>query len=172
VRRVGLFALALGLSLLGCGYQWVRYGGSLGEVKRVAIETLDNESYEPGVEAVVTDALMREFLRRGGVELVDDPRSADLVLSGSVLPLETRRLSFSSVILVLEYEVVLRLDLQARLRDERSVAMDPLALDDSELYLASADVEATRKNREEAIRRLAGVLAGRVHDTLAERLSP
>lgn len=166
--------LALGLVLAGsiaCGYQWVRYGGSFGDVRRVAVRTLTNDSYEPGVELLVTDALTREFLRRGGVELVDDPRSADLVLSGSVLPVETRRVSLSSVDLVLEYEVFLRLELQASLGDGSEVPLDPLALGDSELYLASPDIEATRKNRQEAMRRLAGLLAARVHDTLAERLS-
>ncbi len=42
------------------------------------------------------------------------------------------------------------------------------ALQEAEYYLASADVEAMRKNRDEAIRRVAGVLAQRVHDTLFE----
>ena len=39
-------------------------------------------------------------------------------------------------------------------------------------YLASADAEALRKNREEALRRLATVLAGRVYDALYESLVP
>lgn len=164
--------VALLLAPLACGYQWVRYGGVLGEVRRVAVVTLENESFEPGIESLVTDALVREFLRRGAVELVEDPRAADLVLSGSVQPVETHRRSFSSVVFTLEYEVSLRLDLEARLRDGQELEMDPAALSESELYLASADIEATRKNREEALRRLAGVLAARVHESLARRLGP
>lgn len=170
---------ALGTSLLslllvvaaGCSYGWVRASEAFGPVRRVAIETLENESSEPALEMLVTDALLGEFLRRGGVELVDDPRRADLILSGSVRPLETRRASLSSTSFALEMEVTLRLDLQARKADGQTLALDPLALAESELYLASADIEATRKNREEALRRLAGLLAGRLHDTLAERLS-
>ena len=41
-----------------------------------------------------------------------------------------------------------------------------------QLYQASADVEVTRTNRKEALRRLAGVLAGRFHDALFEQISP
>lgn len=174
MRRGVASALALAgiaAGLAACGYHWVRYGGSLGDVRRVAVPTLENDSYEPGLELLVTDALIREFLRRGGVEMVEDPRTADLVVSGSVLPLETRRVSLSSAEFVIEYEVFLRLDLAASRSDGSEVPMDELALEDSELYLASPDVEVTRKNRKEALRRLAGLLAGRVHDTLAQRLA-
>ncbi len=165
-------ALLLLAATLGCGYQWVRYEQGLGDVRRVAIETLRNESYEPGVEMVVTDALLREFLRRGSVRLVETPRAADLVLSGAVLPLQTRGRSFSSAVFALEYEVVLRLALEARRGDGAPVPLHGSTLQEAEIYLSSADVEVTRKNREEAIRRLAGVLAGRVHDVLAEGLVP
>jgi hypothetical protein len=41
-------------------------------------------------------------------------------------------------------------------------------MQDTERYLASADVEATRKNRGEAMRKMAEVLAARVHDLLYE----
>jgi hypothetical protein len=38
--------------------------------------------------------------------------------------------------------------------------------------VASADVEVERTHREEALRRLATLLAGRVHDALFERIAP
>lgn len=169
--RTRLVLLAwLCLAVAACGYRWVRYGEGLGDVRRVAIQTLHNDSYEPGVELIATEALLREFLRRGAVELVEEPNRADLVLSGAVRSVETRRRSLSSVVFVLEYEVVLRLELHARRADGREVVIDPGALREAELFLASADVEVTRKNRQEALRRLAGLLAGRVHDALAEGL--
>lgn len=154
----------------GCGYQLVRYGGSLGDVRTVAVRTPTNESFEPGIEFVVADALRREFLRRGAARLTDDPAQADLVLTGRVLPIRTAGRSFSSVVLALEYEVTLRLDLTARRRDGSELGIDGSALRETERYLASADVEATRKNRQEALHRLSAVLAGRVHDSLDQAL--
>jgi hypothetical protein len=163
---------ALVVALAGCaGYRMVRYGGGLGEVKRVAIQPLRNESFEPGIERIVTDALLREFERRGGVTVVRNPASADLVLSGVVEPLLTRSRSFSSVELALEFEVELVVELLAKRADGSVVEIDRGLLRDWELYLASADVEVERKNREEALRRLAGLLATRVHDALSERLA-
>lgn len=163
-----------GLSLLlsGCGYKLVRYSGALGDVRRVAIHTLENDSYEPGLDLVVTDALVREFLRRGALVVVEDPALADLVIAGQVLPVQTAGRSFSSVLLSLEYQVTLRVALQVKRRDGTEVPVDPTALAETELYLASADAEAARKNRDEALHRVSTVLAGRVHDALFERLLP
>jgi hypothetical protein len=51
----------------GCsGYHVVRTDSNLGPVRRVAVQTLENHSFEPGIEVIVSDALRREF-QRGGV---------------------------------------------------------------------------------------------------------
>ncbi len=160
------------LPLIACGYQLVRYGGGLGEVRSVAIRTFANDSYEPGVEYTVADALRREFLRRRGVRLIEDPGAADLVLSGRVEDVSVSGRSFSSVLLALEFQLTVDLELRATLRDGSEVPFDAAALRESERFLASADVEAERKNREEAVRRVASLLAGRVYDGLAEALAP
>lgn len=171
-RRLALACVALALLLGACGYSFVRYGDGLGDVRRVAIRGLVNDSFEPGVEALVSDALTREFLQRGALRLVDDPAAADLVIGGAVKRVEVRRRSFSSILFALEYEVRMELGLSVARRDGTPVAIDPNALTESERYLASSDVEVTRTNRQEALRRLAGVLAGRVHDALYERIAP
>src|SRR5262245_4168232 len=161
--------LAIALAT-GCGYSLVGAGGSLGDVHTVAIPVLRNDSWEPGVEYVVGDALRREFLRRHGVRLIDDASRADLVLGGRVRTVRSRAATVDSLVLALEYEITIELDLEARRADGRQVPLDRESLRDSERYLASADQEATRKNRTEALRRVAGVLAGRAYTALAETL--
>jgi hypothetical protein len=163
----GVLVIALWVGS-GCGYQWVDYGKPPPGVGSVQLQTFKNHSYEPGVEFVVADALRREFLRRGAVRLVDDSTTADLVVSGQVEPVLTRTRSFSSVVLALEWEVTLKLWVRIARPDGSLVLMDQAAMQDTERYLASADVEATRKNRDEAMRKMAGVLAVRVHDLLYE----
>jgi len=170
-----LLAIASSLLLFaqgGCGYSVVRYGSGLGDVHRIAIRGLTNDSFEPGVEALVSDALAREFAQRGALRLVDDPAAADLVIGGSVASVAIRQRSFSSILFALEYEVRMQLGLAVKRRDGTEVPIDPNALAESERYLASSDLEVTRTNRQEALRRLAGVLAGRVHDALYERIAP
>jgi len=170
--RSPLAPVLLAAALAACStYHLVRYSGALGSVRRIAIKPLSNHSYEPGVDAVMSDALLREFQRRGDVDVVTNPDDADLVLSGSVLPLGTGARSFSSVAFALEYEVSMGVELTAKKRDGKSVRFGPGILRASELYLASSDVEVLRKNREEAIRRVSVLLASRVHDALAEKLT-
>ena len=155
-----------------CGYAPVRYADALGDAKTVAIVGLSNETFEPGLETLVSDALAREFLRRGGLRLLEKPERADLVISGAVARLTVSRKSFSSVALAIEYELRLGLELKIARRDGTLVPLDAEAQREAERYVASADVEVERTHREEALRRLATLLAGRVHDALFERVAP
>ena len=171
LRRSAIWVLT-SLALSGCGYSFVRYGAGLGDVRRIAIHGITNDSFEPGVETLVSEALSEEFMRRGALRLVDTTETADLVITGSVKSVEVRGRSFSSILFALEYEVRMQLALSLKRRDGTEVAIDPNALIESERYLASSDIEVNRTNRQEALRRLAGVLAGRVHDALYERIAP
>jgi len=171
VKGFAAALLLLACAAAGCGYQLVDYVRPEGGARRVALPTLRNDSYEPGVEFLVADALRREFLRRGAFQLTDDPGAADVVVSGSVRPIQTSSTSFSSVVLALEYQVSLTLELHAKRADGSEVALDPRSLRETERYLASADVGALRRNREEALRRLAGILAVRVHDEVFEMVA-
>lgn len=165
-----LFA-TLSISLLasaGCGYKAVGYRAGFDGIRTIAIETPSNGSYVPGVEYVVADALRREFLRRGAVRVIEAPASADLILGGSVSKVISSGRSFSSVAFTLEFQLEMVLDLEARTPDGKSRPISSRSLREAEFYLSSADVEATRKNRDEAIRRVASVLAQRVHDSLFE----
>ena len=173
MRGLRLVALAI-IPLVGsgCGYKLIDYSEPIAGLDSVAIQTFKNESYEPGIEFVVADALRREFLRRGAVVLVDDAIDADLVVSGVVEPIVTRARSFSSIALALEWEVTLQLSVYAEWSDGARTRLDEDATLARERYLASADIEATRKNRDEAIRAMASGLAAHVHDMLYELKLP
>jgi hypothetical protein len=172
MRRLAAALLVCASAVAGCGYQLVDYARPESGARKVALPTLRNDSYEPGVELLVADALRREFLRRGAFQLTDDPAAADLVVSGSVLGVQTSSTSFSSVVLALEYQVSLALDLHARRADGVEFKLDRRSLRETDRYLASADVAALHRNREEALRRLAGLLAVRVHDEVFEVAEP
>ncbi len=167
----GLAVLAA-LALPGCGYQLVSYRGALGDVRRVSIQSLRNDSMAAGYGAVVTDALLKEFQRRGALQVVDDPAQADLVIGGRVAQMYVGARSFSSVVLALEYQVTVTLALDITKQDGTRVPIDPGALTESEIYVSSPDAEVVLTNQNEALRRVASVIAGRVHDALFERLMP
>lgn len=155
--------------MAGCGYRLLRQAG--GRDVTISVVALGNDSAEPGVELTVTRALRQEFLRRAAPRLVSDPARADWVIRGRVLPLTTHANSFDTVSLALEYRVEVTLKLEVTDAEGRPMRIDPTVLKESELYLASADAEAARKNRDEALRRIADVLAGRIRDAIGLQLA-
>ena len=166
-RTRPLFAFVLAFVLLGgCGYRLVRYGARPEGEAGVCVQTFENDSLEPGLELLVSEALRKELLRRGGAELESDCEGAELVISGRVRPVVRSGKSFSTTVLALEYSVAVQLDVNLRFRDGDPLRLDPSSLRHSESYLSSADVEVERKNRQESMRRIAEVLAARICDAI------
>jgi hypothetical protein len=152
--------------LAGCGYSLVRYEGLMDGAQRIAIQTLQNDSDDPGLEMMMTDALRKEFLRRGAFELISDPGAADLVITGIVLPVGTAVRSYSSVVLALEYNVTMSIDIFVQRKDGTPVPISNSGFLESEIYLASSDVQVGYKNRREALRWIVSLLASRVADAI------
>jgi len=169
IRFIAAFVLVVEL---GCSYRVVGRRGSLGNVERIAIPTFQNRSDEPGYEFQVTQAFLEAFDRRGTLDLVHDPTKADLVISGRVLPIQTSTYSFSSTGLALEQQVRVEVKLDVALHDGTVVPLFPGNLVEMEHYLASADSEVERNNRQQALRRVAATMAERTQDALVERFGP
>ena len=168
MQGLRILPLVAGLLCTACGYEFVRYRTASADVQRVAVERLRNDSVDPGYGDLVTDAIQREVLRRGALALAEASADADLVVSGHVAPIQTSARSLDSTVLVLEYEVRVTLGITVARPDGSEFSIPAGTLQARELYFASADVEALRKNRQEALRRVASVLASRVHDSLSE----
>lgn len=161
------------LVLSGCGYRSLlsvpisAEAGSQGhEPTRIAVLALRNDSPEPWLDRIVTDAMRREFSARAGFDLVNDPDRADLVLRGRIRPLEVRSKSFSRFVAALEFGLTLQLDLEVARAAGDIVRLDPRMLSETDVYLASADIEVTRSNQLEVLRRLSDLLASRVADSI------
>jgi len=133
---------------------------------RLAVMAIRNDSPEPWLNRVVTDALRREMEARGALVLVNDPQQADLVLRGRVRPLFVQARSFSSFVAALEYSVTIALDLEVVRASGDIVQLDSAMLSETDSYLASADIETTRTHKLEALRRISDLLAGRIADSI------
>lgn len=174
IHRI-LMALVLLSGVLtsqGCGYTNLLAGASSSPegpesaIVRVAVRPLRSDSAEPWLDRIVGDALRRELDLRGRLRLVDDPRQADLVLSGRIRPLAITNSTFSTYVVAIEYRVTLSLDLEVLRRSGDVVRLAPQGLSESDIYLASQDIEVLRTNRLEALRHLSDVIAVRVADSL------
>ena len=132
----------------------------------VALLSLRSDSPEPWLDRIVMDAFRREMGQRARLRFVDEPAGADLKIRGRILPLDVSSRSFSSFVAALEYSLTLELDLEIELASGDRIQLDSSVLTETESYLASPDIEVTRTNRLEALRRMSDLLASRVADSI------
>jgi len=68
-----------------CGYHLAGRGTNLPDhIRRIAIPVFKISSFDFNLEHTLTEAVKDEFLRRGNLEIVNDPAKADAVLRGII----------------------------------------------------------------------------------------
>lgn len=103
VAQIGI-RLALWLAVLvaplaaaGCGYHVAGHASQLpSEWKDIAVPAFKNDTTRYRIEQRFTQAVIREFITRTKYRVVQDPQSADAVLHGEVLSIETSPVLFEA----------------------------------------------------------------------------
>jgi outer membrane lipopolysaccharide assembly protein LptE/RlpB len=99
---------------VGCGYHFSG-GGTLPQgVQKITLAEIDNETLEVGTEKQLQWALEEEFRKRGS-SIVDE--GGEGILNVTMRQLDLRPLSFDSRDQVLEYQLILLLDVQLTHRE-------------------------------------------------------
>ncbi|MEE9548767.1 MAG: LptE family protein [Candidatus Binatia bacterium] len=104
---------------MGCGYQFSGSGGGVPkDIQAVWISPFVNvtKTKDVGIDREITSALKTEFRQKGGFRVADQLDDSDAILSGVVRSLETRVVSVNKNDEVLQYEVILVVDLSFRRR--------------------------------------------------------
>ena len=85
------------LLLSGCGYHVAGRDSKLPSGwKEIAIPAFKNDTTQYRIEQVFTQAVIREFISRTKYRVVQDDRSADAVVRGEILSIETTPLLFDA----------------------------------------------------------------------------
>lgn len=167
-KRGAAIVTALLLPLFGsaCGYRPLVANESLGSA--IEIRLLDNLSAEPGVEKLVAEALVEEFLRRGSLAPRYKSGSSDLVLDGQIRSVTEGHVAFSSVALALEDRVEVVLDVSVLRANTGEVLWARNGWSRAETFTTSADPNVYESNKLQALRRIAAGVANRIHDELLQ----
>jgi outer membrane lipopolysaccharide assembly protein LptE/RlpB len=89
--------LALVLLAAGCGYHVAGRASNLPpDWKTIAVPAFKNDTTQYRIEQRFTAAVTREFLSRTKYRVVQDAQSADAVLQGEVLSIETSPVLFNA----------------------------------------------------------------------------
>lgn len=81
----------------GCGYHVAgRITGAPAEWHSIAIPAFKNDTTHDRIEQRFTEAVIREFIARTKYRIVQDPNSADAVLRGEILSIDTSPVLFNA----------------------------------------------------------------------------
>jgi len=121
--------------------------------KKVGIPLSVNRTAEPGLEDVLTKALVDEFRKDGRLKVVPN-EEADAILYSEVVSFQIVPLSFEKG-LVTVYRVVMKVDLRLEDLKEKKVIWEEREMESTlkSDYKPTSDVAATRDAKDEAIRK-------------------
>ncbi|OGW63369.1 MAG: hypothetical protein A2638_04330, partial [Nitrospirae bacterium RIFCSPHIGHO2_01_FULL_66_17] len=99
----------------GCGYSAVSTP-PVGEVRTVAVPLFDNRTFEPLLEARLTERVKARLVSTGPWRLVNRPGVADLVIVGTVTDFGVTAVSFDATHRALEQRVTITVEITAERR--------------------------------------------------------
>jgi hypothetical protein len=167
----GHFHLSIIFFLLvgtGCGYRFGGEGfGPSPEIRSIAIPTFINETYEAGIETIVTNALLRELVKDRRVKVVGEDE-ADAIVEGTVKSFSISSVAYDPTGVVLEYRAWVTLDVFLRRGKKGPILWSKRGLMESDVYRISSDVLLTEAEKDRSIERISVELARTVRRRLFE----
>jgi hypothetical protein len=171
VQRHFLFSLIFFLSVgTGCGYRFAGEGfGPSSEIRSIAIPTFNNETYEAGIETIVTNALLKELIKDRRLDVVGQ-NEADAIMEGTVTSFTTSSVAYDPSGVVLEYRTWVTLNVIVKRNRRGEILWSERGLSESDVYRVSSDILFTEGEKERAIQTIAEKLARRIRRRLFEGL--
>ncbi len=164
--RIALGAVAVCLAAAGCGYHFSERSDAIpAELRTVVIPLWSNVTAEPGLEAIFTNAMVKQFATRGWLDPVK-AGEADTILEGKIETVDVQPVSFSSAAIELEDRVSVVASVTLKRKKDQSVLWSSSRLTGSEVYDSTPDFNVNLRNREQALRKVATDMAAVVHEQI------
>ncbi len=152
----------------GCGYRFGGEGfGPSPEIRSVVIPTFINETYEAGIETIVTNALLRELIKDRRLKVVGEDE-ADAIMEGKVISFSISSVAYDPTGVVSQYRARVALDVLLKRNRTGEILWSERGITESNVYRVSSDVLLTEAEKERAIEKIAGELARRIRRRLFE----
>ena len=177
---LSLISILLMVIFTGCGYHFRADGKPIGiEMNRIAIPLVTSSSSEKGFEADFTRMLREEFISHSVVSIVETGQ-ADMILKGRIVHIETMPLSYDSR----EYKsgdssvihettnirrLKIRLDISLIERATGKSIWHDGDMEEDAMFNVENEPLATQYNQQQALIKIAGILAKRIYLKTMER---
>ena len=162
---------AAALLLSACGYHVAGRAANLpSEWKTIAIPAFKNDTTRYRIEQRFTAAVIRQFIQRTKYRIIQDPESADAVLHGEILSIETAPVIFDATTgqvttsLVTVHTKVLLVDNQSQ---KTIYENDDMVFRDE--YQISSDVQSFFEEQDPALERMARDFSAQLVSNVTEK---
>lgn len=148
LRRVILAAVATAVlaSSISCGY-YSATGRTAGEIKRIAVPYLKNETSEPEIELQITQKIIEYLVNDNTLKVVSE-EAADAVLEGSVVEYSNTPYAFNASLQAEQYRLAIALNVSLFKKKENSYIWEGKRINAQSDYYLESDSE---RNYEKAV---------------------
>ena len=158
------------LLISGCGYTLVGQGNLPDHIKTIAIPIFVNKTPEEGVEEIITQEVIEQFVKGGKVRLVSEG-NADALLKGTITAYKADDVaSYDENNEVASYKLKITVDIELKdLINEETLWQTQGLVEDQDFDGGpSVNITQETENEEEALRYLAEELAQRIRTLSTE----
>jgi outer membrane lipopolysaccharide assembly protein LptE/RlpB len=149
---VAVAAVALG----ACGYSF--HGTLPSHIHTVAVPIFLNRTSQPGVEAILTSAIVQALATNGRLQVVRT-EDADAILNGEVISYSVAPIAFDQSLNLQEYRLVVVLNLRMRDVRKNAVLFQQNGVTEQADFRVAGRVSATIAVEETALTFAAGEIA-------------
>jgi hypothetical protein len=158
------------LVVLGCGYHVAGHASQLpAEWTDIAVPAFKNDTTTYRIEQRMTEAVIREFITRTKYRVVQDRKSADAVLQGEVLSIETDPVLFEATtgeVTTMLVTVHTKVELIDNKTEKPVYKNDDMVFRDE--YQISTDVKSFFQEQDPALDRMSRDLASHLVSNVLE----
>ncbi|HEV8540197.1 MAG TPA: LPS assembly lipoprotein LptE [Nitrospiraceae bacterium] len=174
ILLIGLITVNCLLITSSCGYQFrvegkgPVIGGKSGEASaaskgpppRMVVPNFENKTFEPNLEIKFTNYTRQEFASGGGVQIVNSPQAADLILKGQIMGVFMPSVSFNQET---TFESRVTVTVKTTVEDARTKqpVWTDTATASSEFFITS-DIQLNRVLQSRALEQAGRYIAGDV----------
>ncbi len=109
--KIGLICLFIS-PLLNCGYSFAPQGEYIDKrIQKVYVESFGNKTAQAEIENYVRTAFINQFIQFSRLKVVESTESADAIIKGTILNINTAPLSYRANTLVAQERATMALEL-------------------------------------------------------------
>jgi hypothetical protein len=159
IIKIGIICL-LFIPLFSCGYSFASRGQSIdNRIQRVYVKSFDNKTAQAEIENYVRTAFVNQFIQNSRFKIVNSEESADAIVKGTILNLNTSPLSYLKNDLAAEERATIILEVTFRENESGKIIWSSKNMTGTVDYTLSDDINLLSATRKQALIKLANDMA-------------